>query len=303
MKLAVTLRHIQCFVEVARCGTVTEAARRLNISQPAASRRLSELETLLDIKLFRRQNRKLMLNDEGRLFLRYAQTADVTLKQGLDALAGLEGAILPTVSVGALPTVAGTLIPKSVQEFRRSAPGVIVRVETGASKTLLKNLRSGDLDMVVGRMPVPDLMRGLHFEHLYLDRLGFVVQKQHPLLQLDTPTLNDIIAFPCIVPGKTAVIRPLVDTFFLSQALQLPRDRIESTSLAFCANYLAASEAVWIISKGVAEPLVEQGSHIFVEIDTATTIGSIGITTNFEAKLQPSALLFIDTLKSLSKQF
>jgi len=301
MKLAITLRHIQCFVEVARCGTVTEAARRLNISQPAASRRLSELETLLNIKLFKRQNRKLMLNDEGRLFLRYAQAADVTLKQGLDALAGLEGAILPKVSIGALPTVAGTLVPKSVQKFKSSAPGVIVRVETGASKTLLENLRSGDLDMVVGRMPVPDLMRGLHFEHLYSDRLGFITRKEHPLLQLHTPTLTDIIAYPCIVPGKEAVIRPLVDTFFLSQALRLPKDRVETTSLAFCANYLTASDAVWIISRGVAEPLVEQGGHFFVEVDTATTLGSIGITTNFEAKFQPPVLLFIDTLKSLSK--
>jgi len=213
----------------------------------------------------------------------------------------LFGPLYLLVPYQALPTVAGTLVPKSVQEFRRSAPDVIVRVETGASKTLLINLRSGDLDMVVGRMPVPDLMRGLHFEHLYSDQLGFVVQKQHPLLQLDTPTLNDIIAYPCIVPGKTAVIRPLVDTFFLSQALQLPQDRVETTSLAFCANYLAASEAVWIISRGVAEPLVEQEVLAFVEIDTATTIGSIGITTNFEAKLQPPTQLFIDTLKSLSK--
>jgi len=303
MKLAVTLRHIQCFVEIARCGTTTEAARRLNISQSAASRRLSELESLLGIKLFRRQNRKLLLSDEGRLFLRYAQSADVTLKQGLDALAGLDGAIRPKVSIGALPTVAGTLVPKSVQKFKRSAPSVIVRVETGASKGLLENLRNGNLDMVVGRMPVPDLMRGLHFEHLYSDRLAFVAKKGHPLLQLNTLTLNDIVSYPCIVPGKTAVIRPLVDTFFLSHAMQLPRDRIETTSLAFCANYLEASEAIWIISRGVAAPLVEQKVLAFVKVNTATTMGSIGITTNFDAKPQPPALLFIDTLKSLSRQF
>jgi len=99
------------------------------------------------------------------------------------------------------------------------------------------------------------------------------------------------------------VIQPLVDTFFLSQALQLPHDRVAATSLAFCASYLAASEAVWIISRSVAEPLVEQGVLAFVEINTATTIGSIGITTNFEAKLPPPTQLFIDTLKSLSRQF
>jgi len=89
----------------------------------------------------------------------------------------------------------------------------------------------------------------------------------------------------------------------LSQALQLPKDRVETTSLAFCASYLATSGAVWINIKGRGGTSGRAGSSGFLEIDTATTIGSIGIATNFEAKLQPPAQLFIDTLKSLSDRF
>jgi len=48
---------------------------------------------------------------------------------------------------------------------------------------------------------------------------------------------------------------------------------------------------------------VAQGVLAFVEVETETTIGSIGIITNFETKLPPPALLFIETLKSLSRQF
>ncbi|MGP1254776.1 MAG: pca operon transcription factor PcaQ [Kiloniellales bacterium] len=292
----VSLRHIQCFIEIARCGSLQEAARRLSITQPAASRRLKDLETLLGVTLFTRAHRRLALTDAGVLFLRYAEAASVTLRQGVEAVTGQGVAVRPVVSLGALPSVAGTLVPAAAARLRTVAPHAVLRVETGASRWLLGDLRAGHLDVIVGRMPEPERMRGLRFAHLYSDRLAFVVRRGHPLAGAAGAALEEILTYPAIVPPDAAVIRPLVEGFLLSHGLGWPEDRIESTSVAFCTSYLMASDAVWIISRGVAQPAVQRGELAFLPVDTTTTLGSIGITLREDAELSPEARLLVDAL-------
>ena len=292
----VSLRHIQCFIEIARCGSLQEAARRLSITQPAASRRLKDLETLLGVTLFTRAHRRLALTDAGVLFLRYAEAASVTLRQGVEAVTGQGVAVRPVVSLGALPSVAGTLVPAAAARLRTVAPHAVLRVETGASRWLLGDLRAGHLEVIVGRMPEPERMRGLRFAHLYSDRLAFVVRRGHPLAGAAGAALEEILTYPAIVPPDAAVIRPLVEGFLLSHGLGWPEDRIESTSVAFCTSHLMASDAVWIISRGVAQPAVQRGELAFLPVDTTTTLGSIGITLREDAELSPEARLLVDAL-------
>ena len=295
---AVSLRHIHCFIEVARTGSTQEAARRLSVTQSAASRRLADLETVLGVDLFSRAHRRLVLTDAGTLFLRYAEAATLTLRRGVDAVTGQDAAAGPVVSVGALPTAAGTLVPAAAARLRAVAPHAVLRVETGAGRWLLGDLRAGQLDLIVGRMPEPERMQGLRFEHLYSDRLAFVVRAGHPLAGHDATAVADILAYPTIVPPEAAVIRPLVEAFLVSQGLGWPADRIESTSVAFSASHLVASDAVWIISRGVALPRVRQGDLAFLPVDTKATLGSIGITLRDDADFSPEVLLFVDALKA-----
>lgn len=292
----VSLRHIQCFIEIARCGSLQEAARRLSITQPAASRRLKDLETLLGVTLFTRAHRRLALTDAGVLFLRYAEAASVTLRQGVEAVTGQGVAVRPVVSLGALPSVAGTLVPAAAARLQTVAPHAVLRVETGASRWLLGDLRAGHLDVIVGRMPEPERMHGLRFAHLYSDRLAFVVRRGHPLAGAAGAALEEILTYPAIVPPDAAVIRPLVEGFLLSHGLGWPEDRTESTSVAFSTSHLMASDAVWIISRGVALPAVQRGELAFLPVDTTTTLGSIGITLREDAELSPEARLLVDAL-------
>ena len=81
-------RHLNCFLEAARSRKVSAAAYALNISQPAASKTLSELEAILDTKLFERGGRGgLRLTSTGTVFLRFAGASIAALKEGLDGIA------------------------------------------------------------------------------------------------------------------------------------------------------------------------------------------------------------------------
>lgn len=291
-------RQLACFIEVARAGSIQEAARRLAITQPAASRRLRDLEAVLGVALFARAHRKLILTEAGAVFLRYAEAAGLTLRQGVEAVTGSAGAARPVVAIGALPTAAGTLVPAAAARLRAMAPHTLIRVETGASRLLLGELRAGRLDLIVGRMPEPERMRGLTFEHLYSDRLAFVARAGHPLAGQAAPGLDAVLAHPLILPPDTAVIRPLAEAFLLARGAGWPDAAVETTSVAVAASYLAESDAVWVISQGVARPRVTAGELTFLAVNTAATLGSIGITLRAEGDARPETRLAIDALKA-----
>ena len=95
----IRLRHIACFLEVARLRSMAGAADALNISQPAATKTVQELEALLGGQVFDRSRRRLALTSFGEVFFRYASTSLAALRQGIDAARGAHDAAI--VRVGA----------------------------------------------------------------------------------------------------------------------------------------------------------------------------------------------------------
>lgn len=296
-----SLRQIECFLEIARTGSTRAAAEALNITQSAASRRLTELEALLERQLFEREGRRLRLSEQGLVFMELAQTIRRAVSRVGQTFVP-ERMALETVTIGAMPSVAGTLVPRAVARLRDVAGHISVRVTTGASTGLLNMLRAGELDLVVGRMPHPDRLRSLRFEPLYRDRLGFVVRVGHPLLADNPPKLERVVDFPCIVPARDAVIGPLAQDYLASHGLAWPVDRIEATSSSFSLAMLPISNAVWFISRGVAEPAVARGDVSFLDIDTGSTSGAIGIVTNASDEVSSAVAVTLQVLRELGSR-
>lgn len=99
------LRHIEAFLAVARSGTISAAARVRNVSQPALSKTVNELETILGTALFERTGRRAILTPAGEGFRAHALAALQSLEAGVRDLSGKVPVGL--VKVGVLPTVAG----------------------------------------------------------------------------------------------------------------------------------------------------------------------------------------------------
>src|SRR4030095_11291758 len=177
----VKYRHLQRFLEIARHQSVVRASAALSIPQPAVSKTIRELEEVLGVALFERRGRGVALTRFGDVFLRYAGASVTALRQGIDSISQARTTGGMAIKVGALPTVSTRVMPLAVSLFKQENMGTIVRVVTGENSVLLSQLRTGDLDLVVGRLADPELMTGLSFEHLYSERVSFVVRPGHPL--------------------------------------------------------------------------------------------------------------------------
>lgn len=280
-----------CFLEVARLRSVVKAADQLNISQPAASKTIQELEQILGDDLFDRSKRNLFLTPFGEVFYRYASTSVSALRQGLDVARGSQEATI--VRVGALPTVSARILPDAVKAFTGAGSGVHTRVITGPNDYLLSLLRNGDVDFVIGRMADPEVMMGLSFEHLYSERVVMAVRPEHPLLAERRFTLSMIEQYQTLMPTPSSVIRRLVDRMLMAHGITHLRDEVETVSTAFGRAYVRNTDAIWIISEGVVAVDVAEGQLALLPVDSSETVGPVGLTTRTDTQ----STLAADSLK------
>lgn len=295
----IKLRHIVCFLEVARCKSVVGAADSLNISQPAATKTIQELEQTLESALFDRSRRKLVLTGYGEVFYRFASTSIAALRQGVDAAGGAEQAAF--VKVGALPTVSARILPAAVRAFTETNSGVRVRVVTGPNDYLLSLLRTGDADLVIGRMAEPQTMLGLSFEHLYFERVTFVVRPGHPLLSVRHFDLSMIDNYQILTPTSGSVIHPIVERMLWAHGLTQLRNEVETVSDAFGRAYVRQSDAIWIISEGVVDEDVAEGHLALLPVDTSETLGPVGLTTRADTAQSLAAASLMDAVRQTAQ--
>ncbi len=271
------LRHIACFLEVARLRSMAGAADALNISQPAATKTIQELEGLLGGQLLDRSKRRLALTPFGETFFRYASTSLTALRQGIDMARSADQAEI--LRIGALPTVSVRILPDAVLVFTAEGAEVTTRIVTGPNGYLLSLLRTGDVDLVIGRMAEPESMLGLSFEHLYSERVVWAVRPGHPLLGVDLFSLGMIADFQILMPTPDSVIRPAVDRLLLAHGVSASRGQIETVSNAFGRSYVRQTDAIWIISEGVVAKDVAEGQLALLPVDADETLGPVGFTT------------------------
>jgi LysR family pca operon transcriptional activator len=296
-------RHLQCFLEIARARKISVAAEVLNVSQPAASKTLAELEAILDTKLFvRRGKGGLRLTPSGRMFQRFAGSSIAALREGLDGLeqARLEKA--PMLVVGALLGVAAQFMPRAVREFQQTH-GAIVRIITGPNKSMLQQLRIGEMDLVVGRLASPKEMQGLSFTHLYSEPLVFVARSDHPLGGQAEVQMSMLEHLTLILPTGDGLMRPVIDQFMLAHGIAALPNRIEARSSEFCRQLLRDSDAVWMVSLGAVEHDIEDGVLCRLNIDTSETQGAVGLTVRSDANPSPTLQLMMDTITRVAAEY
>ena len=197
------LRQLQAFCYAASFGSMTRAAEKLLISQPAVSLHVRELEHELDITLFERSGPRIALSSAGERFYQLA----VPLVEGMDGLDHEFARALDNLASGELRVASGDggvnfVLPRGFQRLRRDHPGIRVHLRTCGLGAGLDLLLAEDVEVVMGaREPV-----STEFEYrpvLSYD-LVLITPRDHPLAGRDSVTPEEIGSSPIIVPDFDA---------------------------------------------------------------------------------------------------
>ncbi len=301
----IKFRHLQCFLAVAQHGSLQKAAGVLSITQPAVSKTLKELESMLAVRLFERGRKGALLTREGEAFMRHAGASVSALREAVASVAQSRREGSAVVTLGVLPTVAPWLMPQLLLQL--DAHGVAtrtsLRIHTGANPALLLQLRQRELDMVIGRFAEPAQMLGLSFEHLYADPLVLALRPGHPLLEdavLRKNPLAQLQRFTLILPLPGTAIRHTADSFLLTRGLGPAARTIETLSVSIARHYTAASDAVWLAPWGAARPDLDSGLLLRLPVNMAGSEELVGLTLRADQASTPAQQEVIQAIHALA---
>ena len=292
----IRLRHLHTFVAVAQQGTLGRAAETLNLSQPALSKTLNELEQLTGTRLFERGRLGAQLTLVGEQFLTHAVKVLDALNSAGQALNRKEGLNNDIVRIGALPTAALGILPTVIGQFHKQQKDITLQVATMNNTMLLAGLKSGEIDIGIGRMSDPELMSGLHYELLFLESLKLVVRPGHPLLQ-ETVTLSRVMEWPVVVSRKGTGPRQNAEALLQSQGCKMPAGCIETLSASLSRQLTVDFDYVWFVPSGAVKDDLRRGVLTALPIATQGAGEPIGILTRVDATLTPGTQTLLSAIR------
>lgn len=255
----IRLRHLRLLVAIDDAGRLARVARMLNVTQPALSKVLAEIERSIGEPLFERTPQGLVANRAGAALVRAARGALAELERASAELLGDQRADARTLLVGAMPTSPLAFLGRAIERLGRRMPDVNVRVVDGQTGQLLSQLVAGRLHLVAGarvRATIPD---GIQAIDLFEDPLQLVAGPGHPLLRRRAPTWDECIAHPWVLPPPGNPTRAAFDRALRAHRLAPPQRIVEALSTDVVVAMLAEGGALNLMPRRLAAALRERG--------------------------------------------
>ncbi|XPG18098.1 LysR family transcriptional regulator [Vibrio scophthalmi] len=182
-------KQLKHFVTVAEFGHFTHAAKALHIAQPALSISIKKFEQTLGMELFRREERRVELTDEGRVLLEHAKRVLQQIEDAKLAMDELKGLEKGEVRLGAPSMMGSYFFPQVLMAFKSRYPNLkLVLIDAGTS-SIRQMLLDGELDIgVINQDNVPD---DLETDHLLSSEMVAVVGREHPFADYSSLRFDD----------------------------------------------------------------------------------------------------------------
>ena len=166
------LTQLNTLLRVAELGSLSKAADRLRIAQPALSRQVRMLEEELGVALFSRHGRGMALTEKGRDVLKHASRIETELDEIRAGAADLNTPLTGQIAIGLPPTVADIVSVPLVDAFRKAHPGAVPRLVSAYTGYLLDWLNRGEIDLAV--LYDPRTVRSVRSQPLLLENLFLI---------------------------------------------------------------------------------------------------------------------------------
>lgn len=257
-----TLRHMRIFVAVCEENSITKAALKLHIAQPAVSTAVKELEEYYDIKLFDRISKRLYLTDSGRKFLEYASHI-VSLFNDMENNVR-QWDLSRKLKVGASITVGTNLMPEYVSTFLKIHPQSSIEVFIGSSDTIEKRILQNDLDFafIEGTVHSDRIVSETYLK----DRLAVICSPFDPLGKKETISIEQLLSRPLLLREDGSGTRELFDHVLASLEYTYT-PAWESTSTEALVNAVSKGLGVSVLPYMLIRDKLINGTIIELQVE------------------------------------
>lgn len=289
-------KNLQLLVTLDDFRHLGRAASSINVTQPAVSKALAEMERGLGIRLFDRTARGVQPTIYGECLIRYARSILSEVAQVRDELQALASGSEGNIRVGVLGTAALALLPTGLALLKTRYPRMRVLAREGTMETLLPEMWLGNLDLIVGRLPDDRIKHGLGEKMLMEEGVRLVAGRHHPLARSRRLRWADLSAYPWVLPPVNTLLRGPLERAFERHGIPIPENRIETLSVHVIRGYLHYTDAIAALSEDVSRYYDSLGLLSILPLDLPRLVRPVGVVWSRQRPLAPSTQLLIDCL-------
>lgn len=175
------LSQLRDVLAVSEFGSLRAAGRHLGLAQPALTRSIREIEHELGVSLFERHAKGVRLTDIGRAFVRRAESVQAELRRARDEVNQLKGETTGEVSIALSTASSISLLPKTLVEFRKRYPDVVLKISETFFAPIERDLLSGRIDFYVGPFEAASTTNKFNIAKLFDNRRWIAARRGHAL--------------------------------------------------------------------------------------------------------------------------
>ena len=245
----VSNHELNAVIMIGDVHSVTAAAARLGVSQPAVNRSLRNLEQRLGLRLFDRTAQGMIPTPAGETVIRRAKLALVEINQGMEEVANIGGQASGRVSIGVLPLSRVYLVPMAVTRLVEEFPEADIVIVDGAYDQLLADLCDGDIDLIVGTSREPSPIDGIRSEKLFEDGMVIAARSGHPIFNNDDITFDHLKDLDWILPHAGVPLRNQFNDLLTKNNVAVPKHPIETGSISVARTIALGSDRLVAVSR------------------------------------------------------
>ena len=264
-------RKVASFLAVAELKNFTKAAERLNLTQPAVSQHVSQLEKELGVTLFHRGKGAIRLTEAGETTARFARRLNTLYSRLKTSLADQDKS-LTRLRIGITHTAESNIVAEGLAEYSIRNPGIVITIVTDSIKNLYDRLDNYDLDMAIveGAGSVPEF----GFILLDTDYLVCAMSNEHPLAKKPMVTLADLIRERMILRlSESATVNLFISSLeSINRSIDEFNVILEVDNIATIKDLIRKNLGISILPKSTCMDEVSKGKMTISPIENMSMI-------------------------------
>lgn len=286
--------QLATFVKLAQTGSFSVTADKLNITQPAVSKRIAQLESDLKCRLFDRIGKQNILTVAGQTVLVRVNRILSESRELRNDIENLSQRISGRLIISTSHHIGLHRLPAVLKAYVKLYPDVELDMRFRDSEIAYDDVLQGRSALAIATLPAQITDTRISSYPLWLDKLSLVCALNHPLTRISSLKLKDLEAHNAILPGEETFTRRIINEYFMAKKLDL--------KIAFETNYLetikvmVASGLGWSV---LPEILAGDDLHI-LPLNSLKLSRMLGVMVNSQISVTNSSSAMIDLLKKKS---
>ena len=288
---------------IVRCGSFSQAAQELGISQSGLSKNLRALERRWGIQLLERGRFGARPTRFGTALLGHVIAIDAELRSAQTEMSALKAAKSGHLRIGCGPSEATRLLPLALHRLHERSPGIQVTVLYGLNEALTPMVKQGDVDFALSSISTAATDSDLKHLILHEDSAAVIARPTHPLAgvrgSLDP---SQLLQYQWVLARQQELERRALEDVFVNARLPPPRATIETTSAILMKSVVMQSDFLTFLPREMIFWEERSGQLQALKLIAPSWRRVVGITTRARTAANPAARAMIEELKRVAQR-